>query len=182
MIYHIRPFATDKTKFGEVYNAHVAMIPNEEDWVLLMDWDTMMLTARQFQVIENAIQRYPDTDIFGAMTNRVAYDHQRHTFNMDETDSIKHHIRIANALSAAHFDGECADAKTVAGFFMLFKKKYWTKTRFTDTIIDEHGNLFDYNFCKPAKKVRVIMGVYVYHQYRIMQDNWKRKDHLKIPR
>lgn len=151
----------------------------------------MPLSTLTYHVIERAIERYPDTDIFGAMTNRIAYEHQRLTKDMPDNDSIKHHIRIAEVQAKLYQDGECKDAQvwingkqqkdqSVAGFFMLFRRSYWEKNRFTDTIIDPDGNLFDYNFCKGAKKIRIILGAYIYHQYRLMSPDHRRKDHLKI--
>lgn len=183
MIYRFQPFATDKRQFGSVYNAHCAIVP-DGNWIQITDYDTQILTTRIYEIIDEAIERYPDTDIFGAMTNRIAYNHQRHTKEMCENDNLKHHIRIANELARQYPNGECIEPPkerySIAGFFFLFRKEYWNRVKFTDTIIDENGNLFDYNFCRPAKKIRIIQGAYLFHQYRLTSENWKRKDHLKI--
>jgi GT2 family glycosyltransferase len=134
--------------------------------------------------MERAIDRYPDTEIFGARCNRVGYSFQRLTFGQDENDSIKYHTKVADDLAITYSSGECNDAHTVAGFFMLFRKSYWNKVKFQDTIMDMRGNLFDYNFVLPAfkagNKIRIIKGVYCWHSYRIMQENIKSKEHLKI--
>src|SRR5688572_5395349 len=75
-LYKFQPFATDK-QIGREYNGHCQLVPNNDDWILILDYDCQILCPQTYQVIENAIKRYPDTAIFGALCNRVAYSHQR---------------------------------------------------------------------------------------------------------
>jgi hypothetical protein len=180
VIYKFQPFAVNKKNFGREYNAHCAAVPNADDWILILDYDCMILSRMAYEVIERAIERYPDTDIFGAMCNRVGYSFQRLTEKPDENDSIKHHTRIADEMAVRYHDGQCKESHSVAGFFLLFRKSYWMNNPFQEHIIDARGNLFDYNFCRGAKRVRIIKGVYCWHSYRIMQENYFVKDHLKI--
>ena len=82
------------------------------------------------------------------------------------------------------FDGgESVPARTVAGFFMLFKKEYWKQSPFQEKIYDKTGNLFDYNFCRHAMKnkmpIRVIRGVYCWHSYRLLANSFKDTSHLR---
>lgn len=180
MIYKVQPFSTSK-ELGKEYNAHCALVPNPDDWILLLDYDCMILCPETYQVIENSINHYPDTALFGAFTNRVAYHHQRIT-PISENDSIRHHIKIAKE-RAAQFPFECEPAKSIAGFFMLFKKSYWESNPFQDNIINEFGYLFDRHFCLHARRnnlpIRVIKGAYVWHTYRI-DKNYRDMSHLKV--
>jgi GT2 family glycosyltransferase len=179
MIYYIKPFSVDKN-LGEVYNKQCSIIPNSEDWICLQDYDCMVLCVETFKVIEAAIERYPDTAVFGALTNRVAYHHQR-LHPMSENDSIKHHIQIAKE-RAKLFPSECEPVKNVAGFFMLFRKSYWENVPFQDRIVNEFGYLFDRHFCLQARKsnlpIRLIKGAYVWHTYRI-DKNYRDRSHLQ---
>jgi hypothetical protein len=176
MIYRFQPFATDKTKFGEVYNAHCNAVPNNEDWIQLMDWDAQILIPETYQVIDRAIERYPDTEIFGAMTNRIGYQWQRYTTWQDPHMDMLHHVsKAAHALQWK--DGECKVAPSIAGFFMLFKKSYWERNKFQTHIINENGRAFDKQFCQGATRMRIILGVYIFHQYRINK-NWRDNKHL----
>jgi GT2 family glycosyltransferase len=150
---------------------------------MLTDYDAMILAPEAYTVIEKAIARYPDTAIFGAMCNRIMYPYQRLLKSgPDENDSILHHLKIAKHLAAQYADGECKDARTVAGFCLIFRKSYWEQSPFQPGIFDENGNLFDYNFCRLAMKsgwpIRIIKGVYMFHVYRIDKD-FKDKSHLK---
>lgn len=180
MIYKLQPFSTTK-ELGKEYNAHVSIIPNSDDWAMILDYDCMILCPETFQVIENAIEAYPDTAIFGAYTNRVQYAHQR-LAPMSDNDSIRYHLNIARA-RAKQFPFECEPAKTIAGFFMLFKKSYWENVPFQDDIINEYGYLFDRHFCLHARKnnlpIRIIKGAYVWHTYRI-DKNYRDQSHLKV--
>lgn len=182
MIYYFKPFATDK-KIGRVYNAHCAIVPNSADWICCMDYDAMILTPETFQVIEAAIARYPDTAIFGAFTNRIAYPHQRITPHMEEYDGIRYHTTKAIELAEKYADGECEEARSVAGFFMLFRKEYWMKSPFQENIYDDRNNLFDFVFCRYAKKnnlpIRIIKGAYLWHSYRLLKENYKDTTHLR---
>lgn len=182
MIYKFQPFSTTKN-LGEEYNQHCKLVPRDDDWILILDYDAMILTPKTYQVIEKAIQNKPDTEIFGAMTNRVGYSFQRIHDKLDDDSDIRNHIKIAEQMAVRFPAGECKDVKSVAGFFMLFRKSYWKKHPFQEKIIDNLGHFFDYNFCRPAHKaglpIRVIRGAYVWHSYRLMKDP-RNKEHLKI--
>lgn len=178
MISYIQPFSTEK-KLGEVYNQQCSDCSTE--YICVQDYDCMVLCPETFQVIENAVKAYPDTAIFGAYTNRVQYAHQRLT-PMSENDSIRYHLNIARA-RAKEFPFECEQVKTVAGFFMLFKKSYWEQSPFQESIINEYGYLFDRHFCLHARRsnlpIRIIKGAYVFHSYRI-DKNYRDQSHLKV--
>lgn len=172
-IYRIQPFSPQK-ELGKVYNQHVKMVPNDSDWIQLTDWDAMFLSTKSYQVIEKAIMNYPDTAVFGAMTNRIGYPYQRREAMPDDNADIRHHIQIAEELAEKYKDGQCQEAYSVAGFFMLFKKEYWQNNHFQDRIMDRNGTFFDRNFCEKAKRqmkpLRIIKGVYLWHSYRLNKD------------
>lgn len=179
MVYKFQPFSITK-EIGIEVNSHCALVPNHDDWILILDYDCMILVPETYRVIESAIKKYPDTQVFGAMTNRVGLSFQRLLKEPDPNDSIKHHIEIAQQMATKYSDGECFSSNQVAGFFMLFKKSYWLENKFQDRVMDKRGNLFDYTFTRPAGragKAMIIKGAYVFHQYRIMKE-WRDKTHL----
>jgi len=182
MIYKFEPFSTSK-ELGKEYNAHCEMVPRDEDWILIRDYDTMFLVPETFQVVEKAIENYPDTAIFGAMCNRIGLKHHRLEDVMPENDSVRMHMKIARAMAEEFKDGQCKPVSYVAGFFMLFRKAYWKLNPFQKTIVHPTtGNLFDITFSKTARNrkmpLRVIKGAYLWHTYRIEKD-WRDKTHLK---
>jgi len=181
MIYKFQPFSITK-ELGKEYNGHCELVPNDDDWILIIDYDCMILTPKTYQVIENAIKKYPDTLVFGALCNRLGLQSQRLEKQPDENDSIMHHMLRAEALADWYADGECVDANQAAGFFLLFRKSYWKENRFQDTLMTPMGNLFDWIFTRQAGKVsggiKIILGAYLWHTYRLGKD-WKDKSHLR---
>lgn len=181
MLYFFKPFSTKK-EIGIAYNSHCHLVPFPEDWILIQDYDAMILCSETFKVIESAIARYPDTAIFGALCNRVGYSHQRINPGMDENFDIAHHTRIAIDLAEKHKDGEALTTNALAGFFMLFRKSYWLESPFQDEIYDDKGNLFDWAFTRHALKnklpMRIIRGAYLFHSYRLLK-NFKDTTHLR---
>jgi GT2 family glycosyltransferase len=183
MIYKFKPFSSTK-EIGKEYNAHCELVPNDDDWILIMDTDTMMLAPELiFPIIEKAIERYPDTTLFGAKTNRVGLSFLRHySSRVDDDPNILNHYQHTIARAHTYMNGECEDIRYLAGFFMLFRKAYWKQNPFQETMFSPNGNLFDFNFCRPAmkakQKIRVILGAYILHYYR-MHKQYRDKSHLK---
>lgn len=183
MIYKFQPFSVTK-ELGKEYNAHCSLVPNADDWILILDHDAMIMCAETYATIEKAIARYPDTAIFGAYTNRIGYPFQRMSLCMCEEKDIKVHHRIAKSQAINFADGECEPAHTLAGFFLLFRKSYWERSPFQRDIIDETGTFFDFNFCRLAAQerlpMRIIKGAYLFHWYRFHKASHKDKSHLKL--
>lgn len=179
MIYTVKPYAPNKTKFGEVYNAHCAMVP-DGNWILVMDSDCMLTVPQvAYRLMEIAIDKYPDTAIFGAVTNRVGYKEQCYLEEISEDDRYLNHKQLGLALAVQWWMGECRPILSVAGFFLLFRKEYWEASPFQAEIINKDGLCFDRAFCLHAKanrmKMRIIRGVYVFHDYRMGNDIYDKK-------
>lgn len=171
MIWTFKPFSTTK-ELGKTYNAYCSLVVDNDDWILIMDSDCCMLTPLlTYRVIENAIIKYPDTQIFGAMTNRVGYRSQCVDGESNNNMDIKYHYDISLDMAQVFPDGYCIDTPTVAGFFLLFRKRYWMNNKFQEKIFDDNGVLFDYNFCKEARRVKIIRGAYIFHAYRLTNVN-----------
>jgi len=170
MIYHFLPFSTTKA-IGEAYNAHCEIVPDGE-WICIYDYDTLILDSRVFDIMEKAIRHNPDTSIFSCFASRIGYNHQRLTTRIEDNDSIRFHMDIARDLADRYPNGECVNAPTVAGFFLLFPKEYWKRNKFQRNMFDNAGRLFDRNFAREAEgrnKIKLIRGIYLWHTYRL----WK---------
>lgn len=183
MLYTLKPFAADKNQFGQVYNAHCAIIPFPEDWILLLDYDAMILAPQAYGIIQKAIDAHPEVEIFTAYASRIGYSDQRlDPSTIDDNDSILHHLKLAQQQAEQWPNGECNHILTAAGFFLLFRKSYWIENKFQPTLMDQDGHFFDWNFCKSAMKrgtVRLIRGVYCWHTYRLGKENIRDGSHLR---
>lgn len=182
MIFTFQPFSPEK-KIGEAYNAHCWLVPRETDWILILDYDAMILDPRAYTIMQRAIDAHPEAEIFTAYASRIGYSDQRlNPHKIEENDSIKHHLQIARDLADEWPNGECTPIHTAAGFFLLFRKSYWEKQKFQPEIVDSSGRLFDWNFCLPAmhrKTIRLIRGVYCWHTYRLGKENLRDGAHLR---
>jgi len=167
MIYIFKPYATDK-QIGKAYNAHCELTP-PGSWILIMDYDAMILDPRAFTIMEEAIERYPDTDIFSCYASRIGYNHQRLTTRIEDNDSILYHTGVAKE-QADHYGSQCVSVPGIAGFFMLFNRRYWEGNHFQAGMFDGEGRLFDRVFCKQAEaqgRIKLIKGIYLWHTYRL---------------
>ncbi len=178
-MYIFQPFSPAKEL--NVYNQHCEIVPNDEDWILILDYDCMILDPRAYTIIQKAIDAHPETQIFTAYASRIGYHFQRLTSGIDENDSILYHKAIAAIQAEEWPNGECNQIQTAAGFFLLFRKSYWLKNRFQSQIIDDSGRMFDWNFCMSAMRknaISLIRGVYVWHSYRLGKENMRDSSHL----
>lgn len=69
----LTPYRKDKN-LAKAYNEAIAATNYDEDtWIILTDADTMFIpqVVDYMDIIERAIIRYPDTGLFGCITNRV---------------------------------------------------------------------------------------------------------------
>lgn len=183
MIYKFQPFSTTK-ELGKEYNAHCSLVPDPEDWILILDYDTMILDPRAYMIMERAIAKYPGTEIFGAYCNRVGHAHQRVTKEMDQRDSMRTMMVEAMARADMFLNGESIPISTAAGFFLLFQKKYWEENKFQKHIYSEETfRLFDWQFCREAARketVKIIQGIQVWHSYRLLHKDYRSAEHLKL--
>lgn len=182
IIYRFQPFACDK-ELGREYNGHCSLVPNDDNWIMILDWDCYILDISSYHVIDKAIEKYPETEIFGAYTNRVGYNWQlgpdnNKIYEQSLNYDMAFHKKLAKAYASKRADGSCLPIPTVAGFFMLFRKKYWKQNPFQEKIMTDRGRTFDKQFCKGATDMKVIQGLYVFHQYRMDKDILDRS-HLK---
>jgi len=179
-LYKFQPFSHTK-ELGREYNMHCSLVPDSEDWILIIDYDCMILDFRAYSLIEKAIQASPKTEVFGAWTNRVGYKWQQLNHKMETNDSIRFHVELANKQADRYPNGEILSVPTIGGFFMLFQKKYWQEVGgFQEMILVPR--CFDFTFCETALKretIALIQGIYVWHTYRIMQEDHRYCKHLK---
>lgn len=180
MIYKFQPFSSSK-ELGKEYNAHCALVPNPEDWILILDYDCMVLNPGAYKLMELAIERYPETEVFTAVTNRVGYRTQCYKHKLNKETDLRPHLELAEQLSWQYATGEAVPVVTAAGFFLLFQKKYWIENPFQQDIINVNGRIFDVIFCRSAQQrasIRMIKGVYCWHTYRVRNKGTHNNSHL----
>lgn len=197
MIWYLTPFCTQK-RLGHIHNQYCALVPNDDDYICLMDPDVMMLHPHQMKWIEDIVEfDNGEHDIIGCMTNRVGIDQQvsrsvsvtwervgskviekefiKHKETMFDLYDVKKHTIYADIIhDKSRYIIE--EAEVIAGFLMIFKKSLWNKIKFEESI------QFDMKFCNAVKqsggKIGIMKGIHVFHNYRMVKSDIKDKSHL----
>lgn len=184
-VYYFTPYNTSGN-IGKAMNEHCDLVTDPESWIAVMDGDILFPNPQWGKIVEKAIQEHgKEYELMGCVTNRVGGEHQRVTGMENELDLIKHYEK-----SLDPGDVKPLGNLGVAGYFMLFQKKTWTKCGgFTENINESHQ--FDTVFNKSVRRVGgrlgLITGLYALHMYRIGQEldvkqAQKKVDHLFVNR
>jgi hypothetical protein len=189
-IYSFTPFASNKN-FGKACNDHCEQVPNDDDWILIRDCDTMFLIPETSEQLYKIVRENNDKyDLIGCYSNRIGLDYQLPNKILSENDSVRHHIKIAQDLYKTNGSTVIPLNKNIAGMFLLFKKSAWKRHKFEEglsvTKKDYDGQTkkgyIDYwfsNFFALNKKVGLATGVYIFHVYRLFGTDRKDQRHLQ---
>jgi hypothetical protein len=186
-VYYFTPARADKN-IGKTLNDHCSLVPNDDDWICIRDNDTMFLTPNYSQQIEEIITRYKDKyDLIGCMTNRLGLTHQLYNGKMSDDTNIKNHMNIAFLLENKHWAEVIPSKENIAGLFLLFPKKTWNKNKFEEgSIMIKKGSkqgFFDFwfsDYVKKRGKIGIVRGLYIFHLYRLFNNDRKNIEHLLI--
>lgn len=182
MIYYFTPYI--KNNLGAAYNHYCNLVPNDDDWITMMDGDTMQLytdwAEKWFSILENN----PDAGIISCMTNRIGCPIQKINSMFNEKDLVVHTNFANNLFDKYQYSVKKINPSNIrsncclSGFFFSFKKSTWkTVDGFKNGILS-----VDYNFFDKVIKHHpcyIAQGFYVLHYYRLVEGQGF-TDHLKI--
>lgn len=166
MIYYFSPFDTDK-RLGRAHNECCRIVPNDDDWIVLMDGDIMFLRPDWGKQIADVIAKHGgEYAVLGCLANRLAGQHQQYKGRFSDEPDIRQHMAIATLAHAEHYDDVMSTDKAIAGMFMAFQKRAWIAAGgFPDNSIR-----FDVEFCDKVRRqggrLGIMHGLYVFHMYR----------------
>lgn len=157
---------------GESYNRNLRILPNDNDWAVFFDSDTICTTSDFGTIIESAIRDYPQADAFTCYTNRVNCKWQiAPDVNVESNDMLYH--RTFGELCRIKNQGECIDVtkqqknKVMSGMFFALKKSTWKACgEFPNKGMLGIDNHLHWQLMKKKKKLYLIKSLYVYHWYR----------------
>lgn len=171
MIYYFAPFDPNKN-IGRSHNEHCALVPNHDDWICVTDSDVLFLLTDTKNQISEIIKKHGENfQVYGCLTNRIASSHQQANGFSDNTD-ILFHKEIAKRLQQEKRLEVIETNINVAGFLMIFQKKTWDKYKFSDNSIRFDSEFTD-KVMRDGGKLGIMQGVYVFHDYRLGQNNPK---------
>jgi hypothetical protein len=89
MIYYFTPYINGN--LGQAYNHYCNLVPNDDDWITMMDGDVMQLHTNWAEIWENIINNSPKTTgIVTCQTNRIGCWTQRLDYATNIVDILEH--------------------------------------------------------------------------------------------
>lgn len=177
-IYYFKPFSLEKN-IGKEYNKYMSLLPNDNDYGVLCDGDTMFIQDNWGNIISNVVNRNPDV-VFTCLTNRVRIGSPQLVNGKISNDgNVGNHRKIAERLSKINGLKTVETKDNISGFFMVIPKSIWNKIRF-----DESKGILgvDWDYCEKLRKenikIHVMHGLYMFHYYRL-NEGIKHTKHLK---
>ena len=177
MIYYFVPYSLERN-IGKAYNQYMALLPNDNDWGVLMDGDTMFLTFDWGHAIAEVINKIPDAGLITCLTNRISKGRNQ-LYGEDSSDIIIHRA-IAKRLDKEFRGQYRKNNSRVSGFLMAIQKKTWIDVgKFPEASNKILGvdDTFSRKILHSNKGIYIMKGMYKLHYYR-MAEGRKYKDHL----
>lgn len=168
-VFHITPYLDGD--IGKAINTTIEHLP-EDSWICLRDMDTMFLHPFQGRWIEIVAKSNPPFDLIGCSTNRLASGFQLINNKISEDVDISNHSLLAiEAFQEHKLNIEEVPAGTpLAGMFLLFRKSLWNEFKFEERSVQFDLILSD-QLHKAGKRLGIMRGLYLFHMYRLGQDN-----------
>jgi GT2 family glycosyltransferase len=163
MIYFFVPYSFEGN-LGKAYNDYMRLLPNDDDWGVVMDGDTMFLTPDWGTHIKELIEEHPDAGCITCITNRIANKNQR--IAMPSTNILEHRKR-AMALLRERRNYVIKTKRHISGLLMAVKKSTWKEIPFPElgTILNV-DNVWSKKLIRAGKEILIAKGLYILHYYR----------------
>lgn len=151
---------------GRAYNATMERL-RPGDWCCFLDHDAVFTTRDWYPQILEAIGRYPEAGLFGAVTNRIGRKTQIAP-GAPASHDMREHRAFGAALAAKH--GSTARDVTrespISGVVMILSREAWEKMgQFKDGFFGV-DNRAHHDVARNGMRVLLLEGLYVYHWYR----------------
>lgn len=129
-IYYFKPY--DPRGLGYAYNSHCRLVPNDDDWICLMDIDTMFFSSQRIgdQLQEVVRDFYPKFSAFTCVASRAFPESQQQVPAVREETNLLELKRCAD-WCAQNRRGKVELLETsLNGHMMFFPKKLWNEFPF----------------------------------------------------
>ncbi|MCF8219663.1 MAG: hypothetical protein K9J21_11880 [Bacteroidales bacterium] len=168
LIHYFSPYSINGN-IGEAYNLQIELVPNDDDWICIIDQDVMLLGEKAGHQIAEIIQKHDDVAVFTSYTNRVGTKAQRYP-GMYNIADLRAHREISLKLQERNYSKIKMLNRGISGHLMLFQKKTWEDVG----KFNEEGILqVDYDFTRKVTqkggKIALMQGVYATHYYRLIE-------------
>lgn len=169
-VWEFIPFSIEKN-FSKAINEYCKLVPNDNDWIVIRDGDTLHTISNWQELIYRVIKEHgKEYALFGAKTNRIGSTHQRVNGTFNQMD-LREHYHIGQEQYLRHGTDVEPNKNGIAGFFMCFQKSLWNEIKFNEST--NKTKYFDTNFfrdvVKSGHKCADMKGLYILHLYRIWE-------------
>ena len=146
------------------------MMKTVEDWVLILDWDVLLLNVNWYDMCLKAIKKVGhNAGLISCLTNRIGCPLQK--AGVPQTiDNIAVHMEYAKTISTEH-KGVIRDVTDsqfkLSGLFFLTRRKIWDDVggvpdkKFIGVDTYYHGRVKEAGY-----RIYVMQDLYVFHNYR----------------
>ena len=174
MLFFFTPYSFEKNLF-EAIDTYMQLLPDDQDWAVLMDGDTAFLRSDFGHQIQRYIDKYPDTGLFTCYASRCHYEYQIRRGSNTESDSITYHRKQAESVFQT-LDGKVKEIeRRIAGHLMVIKKETWLKIRQDVKILTVNKNILGVDtqisnaIMFRQMKIRLMRGLYIFHYLRFLE-------------
>lgn len=180
-VFYFTPYSINK-ELGAAYNESCSIVPNKNDYIALMDADTMFLSPNYGRIIDEVLTKYGESfGLFTCYATRIGNPEQRYNGIIDDDSNI---ISLkSKVLECENKYGTQVTQLTrlISGHFLLFKKSLWEEIKFPlqthkGTILGI-DNKWSNAVLKSGKKIARIDGLLIVHYYRLSNGR-EDKSHL----
>lgn len=168
MIYYFTPY--QHKNLGAAYNHYCSLVPNDDDWITIMDGDIMQLHLNWGEIWSCILEKNDDAGIVTCKTNRasITNDFQlcKNMFNI--SDILEHKQYAIKIFNEFKYETKTIKSSFMSGFYFAFKKSIWKQANgFANGMLHVDKNFFlKVNEIKPVK---LALGYYVLHYYRMYE-------------
>jgi glycosyltransferase involved in cell wall biosynthesis len=180
-IFYLTPYSLSK-KIGEAYNQYCSIIPNDDDWICLLDADCMLLSPEYGRHINEVLMSHGnDFDLFTSYATRIGNKQQQWESKCDVSGDMRFLYQEVMRCENLNWGKVTQLSKHVSGCLLLFKKRLWKEFNFP--ITSDEGSmlgidkLWTKTLLESGKKIARMDGILLVHYYRLLTGR-SNKDHL----
>ena len=157
--------------YGKTLNHYMELLPNDEDWAVIRDGDTMFLTEDWGNHIRDVIEKVPDAGIITCYSNRVGKNHgQRWQGKISANPNIIQHRKTALKNRKEKGDRITPLNNWITGVLMAVKKSTWKQVPFPENHkVLNVDKFFSRNMLRAGYPIYRMDGMYLFHYYRLLE-------------
>lgn len=171
-IRYFKPYALDKNYFREL-DEYMSLV-QAQDWVCILDGDTMFMYPDWGHKLQQYVSMYPDTGLFSCVSNRCHYMCQQSGDKAFSEENIVWHRKFADQLFREKGFAVKEVQRRVAGHLMMIKKETWSRIRneVQSAVMAQGKQIRGVDtkisnaMVRNGLKIRIMEGFYLFHFLR----------------